>query len=87
MGKAIVCTPRATCGIRGGTLPCALARRPAEWVQEIRSLWSDEPRRRQLEEAARQWVLEQHTWRLAAELSVASLEAAWTEFRKKKSEG
>jgi glycosyltransferase involved in cell wall biosynthesis len=76
MGKAIVCTPRATCGVRGGELPFAQARRRGEWVQEIQSLWSDAARRRRLEQAARQWVLEHHTWRLAADLAVASLEDA-----------
>ena len=76
MGKAIVCTPRATGGIRGGKLPFAQAHRPGECVQEIRSLWGDAARRHRLEQAARQWVIEHHTWRLAADLAVASLEDA-----------
>jgi glycosyltransferase involved in cell wall biosynthesis len=76
MGKAIVCTRRATFGIRGGKMPCAKAHRPMDWVQEIRSLWSDAAHRHKLEKAARQWVLEHHTWRIAADLAVASLEDA-----------
>ena len=80
MGKAVVCSPRAFLGLRTGKgLPLVQARRPAEWVEAVRSLWSDPDRRRQLGANARQWVLDAHTWDAAARTAVAGLEQSLAE--------
>ena len=80
MGKAVVCSPRAFLGLRSGNeLPLVQARRPAEWVEAVRSLWSNPDRRRQLGANARQWVLDAHTWDAAARTAVAGLEQSLAE--------
>lgn len=74
MGKAIVCTPRATGGLRESSeAPLTRAGRPADWVRAILDLWHDAQRRRQLGNAARRWVVTHHSWEAAAEAAEASL--------------
>jgi glycosyltransferase involved in cell wall biosynthesis len=66
LAKAVVCTPRALGGLRGEKPPLVTARTAAQWAETMQSLWSDENRRRRLGQAARSWVLTQHTWEAAA---------------------
>lgn len=74
MGKAIVCTPRTTSGLRAaGEAPLVSVRRPGQWVREVRDLWHNPQRRQRLGQAARQWVIEHHSWKTAAELAATSL--------------
>jgi glycosyltransferase involved in cell wall biosynthesis len=74
MGKAVVCSPRACGGLRlDGDSPLRVAHSPAEWVRELRTLWSDGCARSQLGAAARRWVMERHTWEAAARTALAGL--------------
>src|SRR5262249_12049406 len=75
MGKSIVCSPRAALGLRTvGATSFVVARRPSEWVHEIRTLWTDAARRKQLGVEARRWVVDAHTWEAAARTALAGLE-------------
>jgi polysaccharide biosynthesis protein PslH len=74
LGKAIVCSPQACGGLRlPETLPFLKLRDASSWVQAIEALWKDAERRHHLGSAARQWVLEQHTWQATARDAVAGL--------------
>ena len=74
MGKAILCTPRACHGLQyAGDAPFVVARRGVQWVHALEALWSDAPRREHLGNAARQWVLGQHSWAAAARMAVNGL--------------
>lgn len=73
LGKAILCSPRTARGLTaGGTL--VQAARPAQWVQELRSLWDDPSRRRRLGTAAREWVVREHTWDSVARQAAQGIE-------------
>jgi glycosyltransferase involved in cell wall biosynthesis len=75
MGKAVVCSPRASLGLRvSGGCPFVEARQPRDWVKAVQSLWSDPIRRRQLGTNARRWVLEAHTWGAAARTAIEGLD-------------
>jgi len=75
MGKAIVCSPRTSQGLRRvAGLPFLQASRPGEWIKAIRSLWSDPDRRQHLGAGARQWVLAAHSWEAAAQIAIEGLE-------------
>jgi glycosyltransferase involved in cell wall biosynthesis len=77
MGKTVVCSPRASSGLMtSNELPFVKARRPAEWIEAVRSLWSNSDRRRKLGSSARRWVLATHTWEAAARTAVAGLQGA-----------
>lgn len=74
MGKAVVCTQRTTGGLRGaGAAPLVRVRRPKAWAEAVLALWRDPERRRRLGEAARRWVVEHHSWEVAARAAEASL--------------
>jgi glycosyltransferase involved in cell wall biosynthesis len=74
MGKAVVCSPRASRGLRiSSGLPLVEARRPCDWVSAVRSLWSDPVRRSQLGAVARSWVLHAHTWEAAARTALEGI--------------
>lgn len=74
MGKAIVCSPLACSGLRGGPdLPLVRAGEPAAWVKAIRGLWADPERRYRLGAEARRWVVQHHSWQSAARDAIASL--------------
>jgi glycosyltransferase involved in cell wall biosynthesis len=82
MGKAIVCSPRACGGLRGGdALPFRQASGIANWVRELTALWMDADSRKACGAAARQWVLKHHTWQAAARTALAGLEATRTQRR------
>jgi glycosyltransferase involved in cell wall biosynthesis len=74
MGKAIVCSPRACGGLRlDAAAPIRVARSAAEWVRALTALWSDARTRSALGAAARQWVVERHTWQSAARIAMHGL--------------
>ncbi len=81
MGKAIVATPRAMSGLNG-VPPIKVARRPAEWVTALETLWDSEAVRRNLGTHARAWVTERHTWRQAAQTALCGLQASLTTRRR-----
>jgi glycosyltransferase involved in cell wall biosynthesis len=65
MGKPIVCSEKATSGLRG--IPKVLtARSVHEWQSKIEDLWNQEEQRRALGAAAREWVCHEHSWDRAA---------------------
>ncbi len=65
MGKAIVCTPTALGGLSGDP-PFAGLQKPDEWVHALESLWQDDEERQRRGRAARNWVVNHHTWSAAA---------------------
>jgi polysaccharide biosynthesis protein PslH len=75
LGKAIVCTSRALGGLRG-TPPVVVVDDEQAWIDAVTALWQDHARRNALERAARDWVLERHTWLAAAQDGMAGLEAS-----------
>jgi glycosyltransferase involved in cell wall biosynthesis len=80
MAKAVVCTPRACTGLRGGGgLPLRVARARADWVAHLLALWQDEPERRRLGQEARRWAQGCHSWQAAAAAAAAGLEKSLTE--------
>lgn len=76
LGKAIVCTSRACGGLRG-IPPAVLVDDEQGWVDAITTLWHNQDQRRDLERAARAWILEHHTWEAAALEAVAGLDASF----------
>jgi glycosyltransferase involved in cell wall biosynthesis len=77
MGKPVVCSPRACGGLRvGAKPPLRLARSVGDWIRELRALWDDPTERGRAGSAARQWVIESHTWDTAAREALAGLGAA-----------
>jgi glycosyltransferase involved in cell wall biosynthesis len=76
MGKAVVCSPRACGGLRlDGAPPMRVARSAGEWARAMVALWADSAERSRLGTAAREWVMEHHTWEAAARTAVCGLEA------------
>jgi glycosyltransferase involved in cell wall biosynthesis len=75
MAKPIVCTRQACGGLRGlNEAPLVFAHRPDQWADKISALWADKNRRRQIGQAARTWVLRNHTWSAMAQEAAAILE-------------
>jgi len=63
MRKPVVASPQALNGLRERLdLPALTAATPAEWVEHISRLLSDEPLRRQLGAAGRRYVEANHSW-------------------------
>jgi glycosyltransferase involved in cell wall biosynthesis len=75
MGQAIVCTPKATRGLRAAP-PLMVASSASDMSHTILNLWNDAARRRELGESARAWVTEHHTWEAAARQAMGGLAAS-----------
>jgi glycosyltransferase involved in cell wall biosynthesis len=76
MGKPIVCSPVALNGLRKPqTAQMTLAKTPAEWGRGLSELWTDASRRKRSGAAAREWVIEHHSWETAARTAAAGLES------------
>jgi glycosyltransferase involved in cell wall biosynthesis len=76
LGMPIVCTPLATAGLRfGATTPLAVESTPDGIRDRIIDLWTNAERRRSLGSAARNWVVEHHTWLSTAREAMATLGA------------
>jgi glycosyltransferase involved in cell wall biosynthesis len=56
------------------TAQMALAKSPAEWARGLSELWADAERRKRCGAAAREWVVEHHSWETAARTAAAGLE-------------
>jgi hypothetical protein len=54
--------------------PLVVVDRVTDWVAALSRLWSDDTARERLGSAARNWVIERHSWDHAAELAVAGLD-------------
>jgi glycosyltransferase involved in cell wall biosynthesis len=76
MGLPIVCTPRATWGLRASPAPVAIATTAERMSDLLLDLWGNPNRRRALGAAARAWVLEHHTWTATARDAVDALEVS-----------
>jgi polysaccharide biosynthesis protein PslH len=76
MARPIVCTSRATLGMRLPAVPpMVIADRAANWVSALLSLWSDDAKRRSLGGEARSWVETHHSWSTAADLAMRPFES------------
>lgn len=73
LGLPIVCTPTATLGLKDGPLPWAVETQPNAFASAILSLWGD-PNRARRGDAAREWVMEHHTWEATARRAIEGLE-------------
>jgi glycosyltransferase involved in cell wall biosynthesis len=74
MAKPIVCSQRACNGLNLGTShPVQVANAPQQWVESLLSLWQSAPHRRSLGKAARDWVIDAHSWRSTAEIAAKPL--------------
>jgi polysaccharide biosynthesis protein PslH len=72
LGMPIVCSPRATVGLKGAP-PVRVARSVPDWVSALVELWTREDARRDLGAAARTWVVREHTWAAAATLALSGI--------------
>jgi glycosyltransferase involved in cell wall biosynthesis len=76
MGRAILCTTKATLGLDlPASPPFVIANRPGEWAEALLTLWDDPGRRRQLGAEARDWVTRRHSWAAAADLAMRGIES------------
>ena len=75
LGKAIVCTTMACSGLRGKP-PAVLVDDERAWIEAIVDLWRDDDRRRVLEQSARSWIIDHHTWAAAARDVVHGLDVS-----------
>jgi glycosyltransferase involved in cell wall biosynthesis len=77
MGRAVVCTARATLGLNlPTTRPMIVTNDPAEWVTALLALWDDRARRHALGVAVRRWVTERHSWASAADQALRGVGAS-----------
>jgi glycosyltransferase involved in cell wall biosynthesis len=77
MGRPIVCTPRAAMDLRSnGTLPLAIATKPAEWIEQLSALWNDGQRRGALGRDSRTWVGQYYSWDTPARNALTAFESA-----------
>jgi len=74
LGLPIVCTPTATHGLRGETLPLTVVTEPRATADALESLWTDPARARRLGREARDWVLREHGWDAIIRTAVGTLE-------------
>jgi glycosyltransferase involved in cell wall biosynthesis len=76
LAKAVIGSPTALNGLRQPqAAPMVCVRKGSAWVDAILDLWNDEARRRRLGQDAREWVIRNHSWAMAAEQALAGLES------------
>ncbi|HZN34929.1 MAG TPA: glycosyltransferase family 4 protein [Pirellulaceae bacterium] len=74
MARPIIGSRRACNGlVLPAERPLVIAGSERQWVSELLALWADQPRREALGKAARQWVIDRHSWSRAAAIAVAGL--------------
>jgi polysaccharide biosynthesis protein PslH len=75
LAKAIVGSSTASNGLRQPErIPMVCVREGSAWVQSIIELWRDEANRQKLGQEARDWVIRNHLWAMAAQQALAGLE-------------
>jgi polysaccharide biosynthesis protein PslH len=75
LAKAVVGSPTALNGLRqSAQVPMVCVKSGSAWAHAILDLWKDDARRHRLGQEAREWVIQNHSWAMAAELAVAGLE-------------
>jgi glycosyltransferase involved in cell wall biosynthesis len=75
MARPLICSAVACGGLQvGGRSPFLRARDPGQWRDGLLTLWARADLRQRLGAAARQWVLDHHSWQAAARAAAAGLE-------------
>ena len=72
MGLPIICTLNGLSGTKGNP-PVRWATLPWVWGKALGELWTSAEARESLGRAARQWVIENHTWDAAAKVAEEGL--------------
>ncbi|QVL31143.1 glycosyltransferase [Telmatocola sphagniphila] len=72
LGKAIVCTPRTVKGLAAGDSVYQESH-PNRFASRVMDLWAGAQLRKDLGQAARNWVLQHHTWEACAKTAVEGL--------------
>jgi polysaccharide biosynthesis protein PslH len=72
LAKAVVGSSKASNGVRHAEqVPMVCVNEASAWVQSIVELWRDEGRRHRLGQDARDWVIQNHSWAMAAHQALA----------------
>jgi glycosyltransferase involved in cell wall biosynthesis len=80
MARPIVCTPRATEGLRGlDAAPIRIERGADALAQAVIALWENPQAARELGERARRWVLANHSWNAVGAEAASILQRAVAE--------
>ena len=76
LAKAVVGSSTALNGLEPAPniVPVVCVKKVSAWVQAILDLWSDEAKRNRLGREARAWVIQNHSWSMAAQQALAGLE-------------
>jgi glycosyltransferase involved in cell wall biosynthesis len=75
LAKAVVGSPKARNGLRQPQqIPMVCVDGGSAWISAILDLWGDAQKRRRLGAAARDWVIRNHSWEMAAQQALAGLE-------------
>jgi len=74
LGLPIVCTPTATLGLRGATLPLTVRSAAGPLADAIVEMWADPPAARRRGEATRTWVVREHSWDSTGRAAIQALE-------------
>jgi glycosyltransferase involved in cell wall biosynthesis len=75
LAKAVVGSSTAANGLRHAEqAPMVCVKEGSAWVQSILELWNDEGRRHRLGREARAWVIQNHSWAMAAQQALVGLE-------------
>jgi glycosyltransferase involved in cell wall biosynthesis len=72
MGMPVVATPRVTAGVMG-TPPVVSASSPTGFADALVRLWADVAERDRLGKAAREWVVNNHTWAACANTALTGM--------------
>jgi glycosyltransferase involved in cell wall biosynthesis len=75
LGLPIVCTPTATLGLLGHPLPLTVVSEARALADALAAMWSDPAAARTKGEAARAWVLREHTWDAMARTAIDTIAA------------
>lgn len=75
LGRAVVGSSTALNGLsQPKQIPLVCAKNESAWVRAILDLWGDGERRHRLGQEARDWVIQNHSWAIAAKQALAGME-------------
>lgn len=75
LARAVVGSSTALNGLsQPKQIPLVCVKHESEWVRAVLDLWGDEERRHRLGQEARDWVIQNHSWAMAAKQALAGLE-------------
>jgi glycosyltransferase involved in cell wall biosynthesis len=72
LGLPVVCTPLATLGLRG-TPPIVTVKSAQAFSDAVLAMWRDHENRAGRSRAIRDWAIQNHSWRAAAESALAPI--------------